>query len=44
MSLSQLDTKKYIAADGIRTPAFGHYLTAREDEAAMEELIDGLSA
>jgi len=35
-SLSPLDTKKWIAADGTTTRAFGHYLTARENVAAVE--------
>lgn len=41
-SLSPLDTKKWIAADGITTRAFGHYLTAREDAAAVEEYLNEL--
>ena len=41
-SLSPLDTKKWIAADGITTRAYGHYLIAAEDNAAMEELINEL--
>jgi len=41
-SLSPLDTKKWIAADGITTRAFGHYLTAREDAAAIEEYLNEL--
>jgi len=41
-SLSPLYTKKWIAADGIRTRAFGHYLTARENAEAVEELLNEL--
>ena len=41
-SLSPLDTKKWIAADGITTRAYGHYLTAAEDNAAIEKLINEL--
>ena len=37
-SLSPMDTKKWIAADGITTRAYGHYLTEREDAAAAEEV------
>ena len=40
-SLSPLDTKKWIEADGI-TRAYGHYLTAAEDNAAIEELSNEL--
>ena len=41
-SLSPLDTKKWIAADGITTRAFGHYLTTRENAAALEEFLNEL--
>jgi len=41
-SLSPLYTKKWIAADGITTRAYGHYLTVAEDNAAIEELINEL--
>jgi len=41
-SLSPLDTKKWIAADGITTRAFGHYLTARENVAAVDEFLNEL--
>ena len=35
-SLSPLDTKKWIAPDGVTTRAYGHYRTEREVDAAME--------
>ena len=41
-SLSPLDTKKWIAADGITTRAFGHYLTDRENAAVVEEFLNEL--
>jgi len=41
-SLSPLDTTKWIAADGITTRAFGHYLTARENVVAVEEFLNEL--
>ena len=41
-SLSPLDTKKWIAADSITTRAFGHYITARQNAAAVEEFLNEL--
>jgi len=41
-SLSPVDTKKWIAADGVTTRAFGHCHTARENAAAVEELLNEL--
>ena len=40
-SLSPLDMKKWISADGI-TRVFGHYLTARENVAAVEQFLNEL--
>ena len=36
-SLSPLDTKKWIAPDGVTTRAFGHYLTSLKDAAKMKK-------
>ena len=43
-SLSLLDTKKWIAPDGVTTRAFGHYLSDREDAARMGEYLNELLA
>jgi hypothetical protein len=42
-SLSPLDTKKWIAADGITTRAYGHYLCSSSTtatDAAMENYLN----
>jgi len=41
-SLSPLHTKKWIAADGITTRAFGHYFATRENAAAVDKFLNEL--